>query len=350
MLEAGLAGYGQADFDLLAVQKSLQDIATTADAPKNGRTDVEHYLTHGYVSSEDQDKASSYTVTYAFDDYVLAGISGLTGHSEDAEAALARSGNWRNIFSKEHLLICPRAANASLEDLQCPDKPQDDFKHYTEGNALHWTYFVPHDVPGLISMYGTDVDAARVAFESRLDEFFEKHIHFQELYGGLLPNPYFWAGNEPTMLTPYLFSFLGTSSSCAKTQKWTRQALAMHFSDQPVGVPGNDDYGAMASWSLWGSLGMYPLAGTDTFFLTAPAVQRATVAMARLSPSSHGSVRDAAKLSILTHDNSADNVYITKLLVNGQEHTSPFLKRSDVAAGATLEFFMSPDPTTSLCA
>ena len=349
-LEAGLAGYGQADFDLKAIQQSLQYIATTAGAPKNARTDVEHYLAHGYVSKEDQDKGSSYTVTYAFDDYILAGISELVGNAADADSARARSHNWQTIFSKEHLIICPRASNSTGGEMACPEKPQEDFKHYTEGNALHWTYFVPHDIPGLISMYGSDTAAARATFESRLDEFFQKHITFQDTYGGLLPNPYFWAGNEPTMLTPYLFSYLGSASSCAKTQKWTRQALGMHFSDDSKGVPGNDDYGAMASWSLWGSLGLYPLAGTDTFFLTAPAVQKATVSMARLAPSSSGSARSTAKLAVLTHDNTADNVYIHRLLVDGQEHSSPFIKRSALVAGATLEFYMSAEPSTSLCA
>ena len=338
VLEAALAGYDQADLNMEVIQKSLQEIATSSNVPLNARIDLEHYLEYGYVSSEAAEKGSSYTVTYAYDDFLLSEISALVGKTNDSRSALERSRRWRTIFSAEDSIICPRAARDG--SMSCPTKPQEDFKHYTEGNALHWTYFVPHDIPGLIAMHDpTNLTTARSIFEERLDYFFTEHIRFAELYGNLVPNPYFWAGNEPTMLTPYLYSYLGTPSACAKTQRWTREIIQMHFSNATsAGIPGNDDYAAMAAWTLWSSLGVFPLSGSNLFFLTSPVVEKATIALS-----------NEAKLTVITNNQSPENMYISKLLVNGLPYTEPFIEREVLVAGVTLEYFLSRDPITSLC-
>jgi len=355
VLEAGLAGYGQSDMDLQVMQQKLLAAATVPNT-KNGRSDIDHYMQNGYVESGFSDHSSSITVTYAYDDYLLSEISKLIAASStdvdvakqaavDGDAAAARASNYKNIFDPNAFVICPRAADNG--PMTCAEKPQRDFKHYIEGNALHWTYFVPHDIPGLINLYGPSSSAAASKFESRLDEFFEEHLKWNDIYGNLLPNPYFWAGNEPTMLTPYLFTYLGTAKACAKTQRWSRNAVDLHFTAKYDGIPGNDDYAAMASWLLCSALGIYPLSGADYFFLTAPAVDRATVVLSQLTPETH--VRGESVITILTNNQSAENVYVSKLLVNGVEYTQPTIKRSVLAAGATLEFFMSAEPTTSLC-
>jgi predicted alpha-1,2-mannosidase len=338
VLEAGLAGYNQKHFDINSIQKSLQEIATTNNSPKNGRADVAHYMKYGYVSSEAQNKGSSYTVTYAYDDAILAGISDIIGKTEDAKTAHERSMNYKKIFDQDNLIICPRSEKNG--PMSCPKKPQEDFKHYTEGNALHWTYFVPHDIKGLISLYpSNDI------FEKRLDDFFENHIKFQMIYGALLPNPYFWAGNEPTMLTPYIFTYLKTSKGCAKTQYWTRKAIDMHFSEKYNGIPGNDDYAAMSSWVIFSSIGIYPLSGTSKFFITSPAINSGSILLKRFQGST-------GKLTIKVNGNdNKDAVYIQKLLVNGKEWTSPMIERADLvnSDNTILEYFMGSEPTTSLC-
>ena len=142
--------------------------------------------------------------------------------------------------------MCPKSQNGTLT---CDEYPTRDFDHYVEGDALHWTYFVPHDIPGLKKLYSSNE-----AFDSGLEKFFEKHIPFHETYGAVLPNPYFWAGNEITFLTPFLFNY---GSQCYKTQYWSRKVTDMHFSNTPSGLPGNDDYASMSTWVLFASLGVY---------------------------------------------------------------------------------------------
>lgn len=332
-LEASFVEGLSSEFDIAAIQAALQDIATNPSARVNARVDVPFYLEHGYVSSEAAEKATSYTLSYSFDDFVLAGLSSAVGESDAAEAAALRAGNYRNIFVPSRQLMCPKSVNGTIS---CPEHPERDFDHYTEGNALHWTYFVPHDVEGLIDLFPSPE-----AFDAGLSEFFNRHLAFQKVYGNLLPNAYFWAGNEPTMLTPWMFDY---GRQCEKTQFWTREITHKHFSSEASGIPGNDDYASMSTFLLFSSLGIYPVAGKDYFLLGSPRVKSSRLTIIH----ANGATSD---LRIETHSNSRGNVYVQKLLVNGKEWDSTRVPTSVLKApdGCVLEFFMSSEPSSSLC-
>ena len=117
-----------------------------------------------------------------------------------------------------------------------------------------------------------------------------------------------------------------------------------HFSNTPHGVPGNEDYGAMSSWLLFTSLGLFPQAGTTHFMLGSPRVQDASVRLNHLDGTS-------SVLQIVTLNNSAENVYVSSLRVNGQEYRSTVIERAVLAApeGCVLEFTMSAEPESTLC-
>jgi putative alpha-1,2-mannosidase len=188
------------------------------------------------------------------------------------------------------------------------------------------------------------------------------------------------------MLAPYLWDYL--PGKCHKTQYWSRAAVAMHFHDSPAGLPGNDDYGSMSTWLLWGSLGVYPVAGTDIFLVGSPAVQAATVTLqvpthyyttttphrmrpplltltlTRTHPPCHyrhhhhviiyvSKALDGttSELRITSSGNSVDAVYVALLTVNGEHWRNTSIPRSVLAApgGCTLHFTMSTLPRSSLC-
>ena len=127
--------------------------------------------------------------------------------------------------------------NGSSEIFNDPVGPKV-WSYFTEGDALHWTYFVPHDVPGLIGLFPSSS-----AFDTALDSFFNEHIAYNDKRGSALPNPYYWAGNEHNTFTPWMFSFNGPKPNCTKTHYWSRYLTYNHFSTQPSGISGNDDYG-----------------------------------------------------------------------------------------------------------
>ena len=118
----------------------------------------------------------------------------------------------------------------------------------------------------------------------------------------------------------------------------------MHFSNAPNGVPGNEDYGAMSSWLLFASFGLFPQAGTTNFLIGSPRVQSATLRLQHFD----GTTSD---LEIVTVNNSADNVYVSSLFVNGEEHRSTVIDRAVLAdpAGCRLEFHMSSVAESALC-
>ncbi len=140
------------------------------------------------------------------------------------------------------------------------------WSRWAEGDALHWAWFVPHDVPGLVRLHG-----GRGAFESRLRAFFDQSAaHDAELAARLrglspsaLPNPYYWAGNEHDLFAPYMLNWANASA----TQALTRSLLLRHYSHRPDGLPGNDDYGTMSAWYVFSSLGLFPRTGSDEYVL-----------------------------------------------------------------------------------
>lgn len=372
VLEALCIGWGTL-FDVDMVQSTLLKQATE-EGVKNGRKDIEHYMSSGYVSQDYYDDATSLTLSYSFDDAVLAGISEFVGDTDAARDATERSFNYRNVWSAEKMFFCPKYED---ETMKCPNTGHEltSWQYYKEGDALHWGYYVLHNPQDLVSLY-----PSATAFRTTLQSFFENHIPYQEKLGSFAPNPFYWAGNEHAFMTPWLFNFIpgapndddeaSNNNSCIYTQYWTRRILPMHFSNTPHGIPGNDDYASMSSWALFTSIGLYPIAGTTTYTIGSPSVASATLRLHQIDPST-GSKRNGgdAILDIKTYNNSVDNVYVEKLLVNGKSHSSAFIDRAALVGelifehrekiaksavgaatrGAVLEFFMTATPSSQLC-
>ncbi len=265
---------------------------------------------------------------------MLAEICAITGDKDCASAALARSKNYRNIWSRERQLFCPK--NIAGE-LHCPVSPigPESWQMFREGNALHYLWYVMHDPAGLVNLFRTPE-----SFDETLNNFFEQHLFHQPL-GSLLPNPYYWAGNEHSFHVPFLFNY---GPNCSRTQYWSRRVTHLHFAPESYGNPGNDDYGSMSSWLLFASLGLMPQAGTSNFWVGSPRVKSATLQLKHYNGM-------YSSLNISTVNNSAENVFVQKLLVNGKEYTSPFIDRSVLAAegSVTLEFYMQATPSSGLC-
>lgn len=337
IVECILAGMGKL-IDVAAIQPIFLQ-QSTEPVPLNGRTDVENYISAGFVSQDVSGDATSETLSYAFDDYLLAKISEYTGDHQSAQEAMLRSKNYAVVWSPESALFCPKYTNGTMK---CPEsgKAPWSWQVYREGDAYHWSWFVPHDPEGLIALYPT-VDAYTAALES----FFANHVANYDKFGNALPNPYYWAGNEHDFLAPWMFNFAGTGA-CTRTQYWVRRLIQMHFSNSAHGVPGNEDYGSMATWVLFASLGIYPQAGTSRFLLGSPHVLNAKIQLHHVN-----GFAPTSFLEVVSYNNTVENTFVQKLLVNGQEHAQPWIDRAVLAApgGCKLEFFMASEEVSGLC-
>src|SRR5262249_9643668 len=150
--------------------------------------------------------------------------------------------------------------------------PTQTIDDYAEANAWQSLWMTGlHDPDGLATVLG-----GRDAAIAKLTDFFEQAK--QDFDGGVsspsLPPRFYWHGNEPDINAPFVFAQLGRPDL---TQQWVRWVADTLYTDQPDGVAGNDDGGALGSWYVLATLGVYPISGGDGFVIGAPRFPRARV-------------------------------------------------------------------------
>ena len=268
--------FGARDFDARAALAAMVKGATvvpTASQLGQGwyaeRPGLSAYQSGGYVpntaksSSSAVNNGASETLEYSVADFAISRLAQDLGDSLTATTFLKRSQNWTNIFNTATGYIQPRDGSGRFPELAPTMYGLGGFGQsgFQEGNAAQYTWSVPQDLGGLISALG-----GGAAVIKRLSTF------FQQLNAG--PNaPHNWAGNEPSLGTPWIYDYAGAPSM---TEQVVHELLASVYSDGPGGEPGNDDLGAMSSWYVWASLGMYPgTPGTAVLALGAPIFSRA---------------------------------------------------------------------------
>jgi predicted alpha-1,2-mannosidase len=280
------------------------------------RPGLAFYLEKGYLPVDAPGVGwgpTSTTLEYAQSDFAIAQMAAALGDTAIHQAFLARSENWRNVLDPETLLIRPRRLDGSWEDGFEPP----NHEHYVEGNAVQYTFFVPHDFPGLVEALGGREEAI-----FRLDHLFEQ-LNAGQSY------PHFYIGNEPAFSTPFLYNFAGEPK---KTQAVVRRIVTRTFTDGPGGLPGNDDMGATSSWLVWANLGLFPaVPGVGGFSLASPLFPRVEIQLA-----------DGATLEIRTPGAAADRPFFDRVRVNGAPLSEPWLPWDRVAAGGLVEFDLAP--------
>ena len=205
--------------------------------------------------------------------------------------------------------------------------------------SRQWVWFVPHDIPGLVQLFGNNE-----TFINILNEFIGDSRSPKDggkwKYGTFLANGWYWAGNEPDLLAPWLFPFAGAQYL---TAYWTRYLVNnVYTANGKSGLPGNDDYGTMSSWLIWGLIGFYPMAGTEQYIVGSPSFNNITI--------NRKEEYGLSNIHIIAYNNtSVDNVYVKKLIVNGEIREvggdEPFIYWNDLnrvnGEDVWLEFYMS---------
>lgn len=295
------------------------------------RLDIYNRL--GYVPYEID--AASRTLDYAYTDFCAAQLAKIMGKKKDYKFLLERSNNWKNQF---HPLYKWQVPKDSLGNWLSDYNPFSG-KHWIEGNGWQYTWYVPHDVDGLIHMMGKDL------FNSRLEEGFEKSIkhnfaaHVFDRHQDKAYEYYVNHGNEVNMQAAYLFNYSGKPWL---TQMYTRMILEKYYGDTPFhGWEGDEDEGQMSGWFVISSMGLFEMNGgvmdKPTFDLTSPLFDKITI---ELSPQYYS----GKEFVIETVNNSPDNVYIQKAYLNGKELIVPKLAFEDVIKGGNLVLYMGDKP------
>ncbi|HEY8978159.1 MAG TPA: GH92 family glycosyl hydrolase [Streptomyces sp.] len=255
-IAAAVHAFGATDFDARALLRA----ALAGRRDDRQRPGHERYDTLGYIPTGTRGVWGSVSTTleYAVADHALARLAQRLGDQDAYDMLLRASGSWRNLVNPATGTLQPRAADGTW-----PPYDPAQTAEYVEGNGAQYAWLVPHDLPGLFAtMGGTDAATAR------LDTF------FTELNAG--PHrPYAYLGNEPSFGTPWAYAYAARPDRVRDT---VHRALATLFTDDPAGLVGNDDLGALSAWAVWASIGRYPdVPGTAHLVRTTPVFTSVTV-------------------------------------------------------------------------
>lgn len=139
--------------------------------------------------------------------------------------------------------------------------------------------------------------------------------------------------NEPGFLLPVLYNYAGRPD---KTADIVHMTLEKAFTDNRAGIPGNDDSGAMSSWLIFSTLGLFPVAGQDVYVISTPSIPDASL-----------SLGDGKKLHIIAKNLDGDglNRYVQSAMLNGVDLPNAWFRHAQIKNGATLVLTMGPAPS-----
>lgn len=325
------------DMDVELLLEAMLKNATVSDGrPVNsvGRAGLEYYNSLGYVPyNVGINENAARTLEYAYADFTIAKMAEKLGKTEIAEKYFKQSMNYKNLFDPETNWMRGKNEDGSF---QTPFNPLKWGDAFTEGNSLHYTWSVFHDIQGLIDLMGGNEN-----FASKLDEVFEMPPKFDDSYYGQtiheiremqIANMGNYAhGNQPIQHMIYLYNY---ANQPYKAQEKVRDVLTKLYSATPDGYCGDEDNGQTSAWYVFSSLGFYPVTpGADEYVIGSPLFKKATLYL-----------QNGNTFEIISKNNSESNFYIDSADLNGKPYNNTFIKFDAIQKGGTLQFNMSNLP------
>jgi predicted alpha-1,2-mannosidase len=325
------------DMDVELLLEAMLKNATVSDGrPVNsvGRAGLEYYNSLGYVPyNVGINENAARTLEYAYADFTIAKMAEKLGKTEIAEKYFKQSMNYKNLFDPETNWMRGKNEDGSF---QTPFNPLKWGDAFTEGNSLHYTWSVFHDINGLIDLMG-----GKEKFASKLDEVFEMPPKFDDSYYGQtiheiremqIANMGNYAhGNQPIQHMIYLYNY---ANQPYKAQEKVRDVLTKLYSATPDGYCGDEDNGQTSAWYVFSSLGFYPVTpGADEYVVGSPLFKKATLHL-----------QNGNTFEITSKNNSERNFYIDSADLNGKPYNNTFIKFDAIQKGGTLQFNMSNLP------
>lgn len=239
-----------------------------------GRTNPDLYKSLGYLPVGSSSETVSRTLEFAYHDWGLAQVARAAGNMEEVERLEQRAGSWRNLLDDESGFFRAKDEQGAFGPLDGFD-PTTHFDRggsdYTEGSAWHWRFYVPHDPVGLAQAVGEERFAEALA-----TYFSESEMGDGSIGRNILPDSYYWHGNQPPLHTVYMFHAVGDYDALAG---WVERIRTAHYDGTPAGLPGNDDGGTLSSWYLFSAIGFFPIAGDPRYALGTPLFTRVEIAL-----------------------------------------------------------------------
>lgn len=282
---------------------------------------------YGYIPCDLFNESIAYDMEYALADGAVVNAAQALGKSADAEFFTERSHSYRNYFDPETQFVRGRDSKGGWRTPFSPFASSHRADDYCEGNAWQYTWLVPHDVAGLQECFG-----GREQMIAKLDELFTVS---SDIEGDASPDisgmiGQYAHGNEPSHHILYLYTMLGEPY---KTAEKVREVLTTLYHAEPDGLSGNEDVGQMSAWYILSSMGLYeaePAGGR--YWFGSPLFDKVTVSL------------PDGEFVIAANNNSAENIYIQSVRLNGEAYNKAYIDYADIISGGTLVFEMGSEP------
>ena len=265
---------------------------------------------------------------YALADDCIAKVANMLGKKEDAKYFANRAKAYSKYFDKKTQFMRGLGSDGKFREPFSPFKAihrQDD---YTEGNGWQYTWLVPHDVHGLVNLFGSEK-----AFTTKLDSLFivtgDLGAEASPDISGLIGQ--YAHGNEPSHHVLYMYNYVGQPWKAARL---LRQTMSEMYNADFDGLSGNEDVGQMSAWYVLSSMGLYqvePAGGK--YIIGSPIFNEASMKVG------------SKTFTVKAVNNSKENIYVQSARLNGKPYAKSYIMYSDIAKGGTLELQMGNKPS-----
>lgn len=271
---------------------------------------------NGFLQIDDESESVSKSLEYAYDNWCVAQMAKQLNLAQEHLFYLKRSLAYKNLFDSTSGCMRPRKNGNWLS----PFYPAEINNHFTEGNSWHYSFYVPHDVEGLIKLHG-----GRTNFEKKLDELFttteKTRGREQADVTGLIGQ--YAQGNEPSHHMAYLYNYVGKPQ---KTIERVHSICENFYKNAPDGLIGNEDCGQMSAWYVFSAMGLYPVCpGSPNYVVSEPVFKVITI-----------NLENDKRFQI--NSDAVPGKTISGLHLNGKTQLASFIPHQSVMAGGKLDF------------
>ncbi len=305
---------GLRDFDVDKAYGAMIKSATSPGQENELRPDNDDYMKMGYVPLRSKyDNSVSHALEYYIADWNLAQLAKTLGKEDDYKLFLKRSMGYKNYYDPETGLLRPKLPNGQFLTPFDPEQGKnfEPTPGFHEGTSWTYSFYVPHDIPGLIKLMG-----GPGAFSRKLQQCFDRDL--------------FDMANEPDITYPYLFDYVQGDEW--RTQEKTLELIQKYFKNDPGGIPGNDDTGTMSSWLIFSMMGFYPhCPGDMTYALTTPIFDEVDIKLDnRYYPNT--------SLIIQKTKNGSGGPYIHRITLGDKQYHQYFVSQQELLKAGKIIF------------
>ena len=297
-------------------ERAFKAMETTTAGTKFG---LDLRREYGYIPCDLFKESVAYELEYALADGAVYRAALSLGKNDIAQRYLESSRSYRHLFDSISGFMRGKDSEGNFREPFDPLHASHRNDDYCEGNAWQYTWLVPHDVEGLVQLFG-----GKESMLAKLDSLFLQPSALGEEaspdISGMIGQ--YAHGNEPSHHILYLYTMLGHPE---RTSELVHHVLETLYNDTPEGLCGNEDVGQMSAWYVLASLGLYQVEpASGRYWISQPLFERATLKVAGGTFTIECPKRPSAAHTIL------------RIKLNGKPYELPYIAYEDIVKGGTL--------------